>query len=222
MKNKNSKIMKLIKKEGINFIMGKRTSLNYLNDPIRLTFTLSRYKFVAKMLEGCKNVLEIGAGDGFKSKIVAQFVKKLTLSDIEIENIKEYKKFKFNKLQYVLNNFGEKNIKNKIYDGIYALDVLEHIKKKEENKFMMNMLKNLSTHGTVIIGMPSVESQKYASKLSKIGHVNCKNKKELKLFLSKFFNNIYMFSMNDETLHTGFDKMSHYIFAVCNSKRDKS
>ena len=31
-----------------------------------------------------------------------------------------------------------------------------------------------------------------------------------------------MFSMNDEVVHTGFDKMSHYIFALANSKNDKT
>ena len=64
--------------------------------------------------------------------------------------------------------------------------------------------------------MPSLQSQKYASKLAKKEHVNCKTKKELKIFLSKFFNNVYMFSMNDEVLHTGFDDLSHYILGVCN------
>ena len=67
--------------------------------------------------------------------------------------------------------------------------------------------------------MPTLESQKYASKGSKLGHINCKSKKELKKTLSKFFNNVYMFSMNDEVLHTGYDKMSHYIFALANSKK---
>ena len=67
--------------------------------------------------------------------------------------------------------------------------------------------------------MPTIESQKYASKLSKIGHVNCKSKKDLKNLLMKFFNNVFMFSMNDEVLHTGYDKMSHYIFALANSKK---
>ena len=33
------------------------------------------------MLEGFNTVLEVGAGDGFKSQIVSQSVKNLTLSD---------------------------------------------------------------------------------------------------------------------------------------------
>jgi len=35
------------------------------DDPRRLAFTFSRYKFVSKMLEGCESVLEVGCGNGF-------------------------------------------------------------------------------------------------------------------------------------------------------------
>ena len=48
-----------------------------------MVFSFSRYKFVTKMFEDFDNVLEVGAGDGFKSHIVKQFCKKLTLTDIE-------------------------------------------------------------------------------------------------------------------------------------------
>ena len=76
--NKNKKIMKMILEKNKKVSMGNRSGLGFLDDPVRLTFTLSRYKFVAKMFEGFNNVLEIGAGDGFKSPIVGQFCKKLT------------------------------------------------------------------------------------------------------------------------------------------------
>ena len=39
--------------------------------------------------------------------------------------------------------------------------------------------------------------------------------------MERYFNNVFMFSMNDEVVHTGFHKMAHYIFAVgCNAKKD--
>ena len=47
--------------------LGDITSKDFMNDPKRLGITLSRYKFVGKMFEDYKSVLEIGAGDGFKS-----------------------------------------------------------------------------------------------------------------------------------------------------------
>ena len=79
--------------------------------------------------------------------------------------------------------------------------------------------RDLNKNGVLIIGIPSLESQKYATKWSKVGHINCKSKKDFKNFLSKFFNNVFMFSMNDEVVHTGYDKMSHYLIGIaCNKK----
>ena len=50
---------------------GKR----WREDPRGLLFSLSRYKFVSKILEGKNDVLEIGCGDGWFSRIVKQTVK---------------------------------------------------------------------------------------------------------------------------------------------------
>jgi len=65
------------------------------------------------------------------------------------------------------------------------------------------------------LGIPSIESQTYASPASKEGHINCKTGKDLKLFLEKYFHNVFSFSMNDEVVHTGFEKMAHYLFVIC-------
>jgi hypothetical protein len=37
--------------------------------------------------------------------------------------------------------------------------------------------------------------------------------------MKRFFKNVFMFSMNDEVVHTGYSKMSHYNFALCCGKR---
>lgn len=198
--------------------MGSRTSMAYEDDPIRLVFTLSRYKFVAKMLEGFNSVLEVGPGDGFKSPIVKQFCKKLILADIEKDNKKDFYKNRIQNTEFILHDFTKKKLNQK-FDGIYSLDVLEHIQKSKERIFVKNIINSLKKNGVMIVGMPSLESQKYASKWSKVGHINCKTKKDFKNFLSNFFHNVFMFSMNDEVLHTGYDKMSHYLIGIaCNKK----
>ena len=72
--------------------LGMSVDFAYENDPIRLTFSTSRYKFVSKMFKGFNNVLEIGCGDGFFSRIVKQNVKNLVATDFDdifIENAKE-------------------------------------------------------------------------------------------------------------------------------------
>ena len=58
-----------------------------------------------------------------------------------------------------------------------------------------------------------------ASAGSKAGHVNCKDAPTLKLLLSVYFHNVFMFSMNDEVVHTGFYPMAHYLLALCCGKK---
>lgn len=190
------------------------------DDPRRFVFMLSRYKFASKILSGYKNVLEVGCGDAFASRIVLQEVKKLTVSDFDPIFIKDILSRNSNKwkLDALNNDFVAKPV-NKKYDGIYSLDVLEHIEKKNEKKFISNIVSSLENNGVLIFGMPTIESQVYASELSKLGHVNCKTAPDLKELMLNYFNTVFIFSMNDEVVHTGFHKMAHYIFAVCCNKK---
>jgi len=169
-------------------VMGYMISDGWRRDPKRLAFTASRYKFVAKMLEGKDRVLEVGAGDGWISRIVAQHVGKLTLTDVSPS-------------QGVLWHDFLSGAFAGPFDGGYLLDVLEHIPKADEIRFLTNIKR--SVQGPVIVGMPSIESQVYASELSKLGHVNCKTKDGLRQTMRKVWNEVLMFGMNDETLHTG-------------------
>jgi hypothetical protein len=105
------------------------------------------------------------------------------------------------------------------YDGVYALDVLEHIQPRDEMTFLTNAFAPLTEHGVGIIGIPSLESQLHASPTSKAGHVNCKSLPELRDTMRTLFHNVFMFSMNDEVVHTGYHPMAHYLFAVCAGKR---
>ena len=84
---------------------------------------------------------------------------------------------------------------------------------------MGNMAASLSDHGVIILGMPSIQSQAYASPPSKAGHVNCKDAQGLKELAGRFFHNVFIFSMNDEVVHTGFHAMAHYLIALGCNKR---
>jgi hypothetical protein len=100
-------------------------------------------------------------------------------------------------------------------DGVFSLDVLEHIPEENETEFIKNLIGSSHEHGTIIIGTPSLQSQIYASEASKEGHINCKDHIQLKSLLSKFFYNVFLFSMNDEVIHTGFYPMANYLIALC-------
>jgi 2-polyprenyl-3-methyl-5-hydroxy-6-metoxy-1,4-benzoquinol methylase len=199
---------------------GLMTNQAWDDDPKRLAFTFSRYKFVAKMMSGKKSVLEIGCADAFATRIVQQEVEKLTAIDFDpifIEDVKKRMNPKW-PMSCFVHDMLEGPPPGK-YQGIYALDVLEHIRPEDESIFLKNIVSSLEPHGIAILGMPSLESQSYASPISRAGHVNCKTMPELKSCLELHFHNVFVFSMNDEIVHTGYHKMAQYLMALCCSKR---
>ena len=211
----NQTLISLENEIGIEKI-GLMNSAVWHGDPKRLVFTLSRYKFVAKMLSGKNSVAEIGCGDGFGARIVKQEVDRLTITDYDPYFIRKFKDIASEEwpISAVEHNILEGPLGQK-FDAIYSLDVLEHIPINHEDVFVKNIINSLGSNGIVILGMPSIESQTYASPASKEGHINCKTGKDLKLFLEKYFHNVFLFSMNDEVVHTGFEKMAHYLFVIC-------
>ncbi len=199
---------------------GLMTSQAWYDDPKRLTFTLARYKFAARMLDGRRHVLEVGCADAFATRIVLQAVDKLTATDFDPVFIEDVKKRMSERWAFdcLVHDMLSGPMPGS-YDGVYSLDVLEHIKAEDEHTFLRNMLAPLDPHGVAVIGMPSLESQGYASPISKVGHVNCKTMPDFKATMEQHFHNVFMFSMNDEVVHTGFHKMAHYLFALCSGKK---
>lgn len=213
-------IVEAATKRGVE-TFGLRSSESWHEDPKHLVFRLARYKFVAKMFSGRKHVLEVGCGDAFGTRIVQAEVGKLTGIDfdpvfIDDVNARMVDRWKFDaKVHDMLDGPvpGE-------FDGVYALDVLEHIDPAQEKLFLKNSFAPLGRDGAGIIGLPSLESQPYASPQSKAGHVNCKTAPELKKLMQEYFHNVFVFSMNDEVVHTGFHKMANYVFAIGAGRRD--
>jgi 2-polyprenyl-3-methyl-5-hydroxy-6-metoxy-1,4-benzoquinol methylase len=184
-------------------------------DPRRTLFTLARYKFVAKMLAGRKHVLEIGCADAFGTRIVQQTVGKVTATDFDplfIADVNERMNPHW-PLDAFVHDMREGPVPGR-FDAAYALDVLEHIPQPQETHFIRNVIVSLTREGVAIFGMPSLESQAHASPQSKAGHVNCKSGEALKGLLEAHFHTVFVFSMNDEVVHTGFYPMAHYLLAV--------
>jgi len=200
--------------------LGLMTSQAWDDDPKRLAFTLSRYKFAAKMLSGQNRVLEIGCADAFGTRIVRQEVRDLTAVDFDpvfVADVNRRMRAKW-RFTCLVHDLLTSPVPGR-FNAAYALDVLEHIKPKDESKFLRNFCNSLTAHGVALIGMPSLESQKYASAISKAGHVNCKTMPELKKTMEKYFHHVFLFSMNDEVVHTGYHKMAHYLMALCAAPR---
>jgi SAM-dependent methyltransferase len=185
-------------------------------DPKRLAFVLARYKFVARMLEGKGRVLEVGCADGFGSRIVRQHVGHLTAVDLDVASIGEARRANSRQwpVDFQVHDIFDspRDFYRRGFDAVYSLDVLEHIEPERERVF----LENLRWCAPVaLIGSPSLESQPYASELSRRGHVNCHSGSVFKQTLAAHWSQVFLFGMNDETLHTGFPPMAHYLMALC-------
>lgn len=185
------------------------------DDPRRLTFVLARYKFVAKMLIGRSSALEVGCADAFGTRLVRQEVEHVTATDFDplfIENAKTVSDPRWS-VEFAVHDMLEQPYPSR-FDAAYALDVIEHIRPEDEIAFATNMVDSLTSHGILILGCPSIHSQPYASPASREGHVNCKDAAGLRSLVGRFFHNVFLFSMNDEVVHTGFTPMAHYLLAI--------
>jgi len=211
----NQSLITLEEEKGLESI-GLMNSAVWHQDPKRLVFTLARYKFVGKMLYGKKRVAEIGCGDGFGARIVRQEVEHLLITDYDPYFIERFSEQYTDKwpIEAKVHDIVKESLPIKV-DAIYSLDVMEHIATELENDYLKNICLSLHTNGVAIIGMPSLESQVYASPDSIAGHVNCKTGKNLQEVLENYFEHVFLFSMNDEVIHTGFTKMAHYLFCIC-------
>lgn len=197
--------------------LGAYTTHALLSDPKRFGFMMARHKFVGKMLAGFERVLEIGCQEGFTSLVVAQHVKNLVSVDFVEEHIAEAKKYV---LPFVENvEFRGADILDgpitPTFTGAFSLDVFEHIDPAQAHVYMRNVAASLVEDGVFVLGVPSLESQQYASPPSRAGHINCMSGADLHETCKTYFRNVFMFGMNDEVLHTGFLPMCHYLLALC-------
>lgn len=194
--------------------LGPYTTHIWETDPRHLCFLLSRYKFVAKMLQGKKKILEVGVGDAFGVPVVTQIGASVHGVDWEPLLMDDNN----TRLANVDCTFECIDITKQSptgeFDAAYSLDVIEHIPSEREHLYIENTCKALGKHGVFIVGTPNITSQAYASEASRIGHINLKSANDLSGLMSKYFNNVFSFSMNDEVVHTGYSPMAHYIFAM--------
>jgi SAM-dependent methyltransferase len=194
--------------------LGLMSNQVWQDDPRRLVFVLSRYKFVAKMLSGKDRVLEVGCADAFGTRVVLQEVGAVTAVDFDpvfLEDARQRMDPDW-AFEVKFHDMLEGPVSPGDFDAAYSMDVIEHIQPADEHRFVGNIAAS-------ILGSPSIHSQAYASKPSKEGHVNCKDAAGLRALAEAHFRNVFIFSMNDEVVHTGFTPMAHYLLALCAGRK---
>lgn len=201
--------------------LGRDWSYNIYNDPKRLGFVLSRYKFASRMACAAKRVLELGCNEGIGIPILSEFSKTYLGVDVDNEAIQVARKnWGSNKVSLITDDFLGKKYGE--FDSIVCFDVIEHIKPVCETEFLKTIYLNLGNDGICIIGTPNITAAIYASIASRKGHVNLFDSVRLASLLTKLFHNVFLFGINDEVVHTGFLPMAHYLLAIgCYKRKGK-
>ncbi len=196
--------------------MGPTASFTWRSDPRRLTFLLARYKFCSKMLAGKQRVLEVGCGDGFGMRLVLQTTG--SVHGVDFDPLYTAWAADHAHAEGLHCTFSTLNILEEApagrYDAAYSLDLIEHLEADQEHLYWKHVCSVLEPQAVFIVGTPNITAFAYASKASKEGHINLKSAETLRSAMENYFHNVFIFSMNDEVVHTGFYPMAHYLFAM--------
>ena len=196
--------------------MGPSASHTWRSDPRRLTFFLARYKFCSKMLTGKSKVLEVGCSDGFGVRVLLQtveFVHGVDFDPLYIEWATQHARTEGLNCTFSVVDITENEVEGR-YDAAYSLDMIEHLLPEKEHLYWEKVCSVLEPNGIFIVGTPNITASPYASKWSQEGHINLKSGETLKATMHEYFHNVFMFSMNDEVIHTGYYPMAHYLIAM--------
>lgn len=196
-----------------SIILGPYFSYQLRHSPRHILFSLSRYKFAAKMIGEGKQILEVGCSEGLGTILLAEYAKKVVAVDANQEAIANAtNNFASEKLEFIHADFLKANIGS--FDAIVSFDVIEHIYPEREAEFFSVSCRHLNPYGIFIIGTPNLTADCYASAAAKEGHVNMYDWQRLVQTISKYFHQVFLFSVNDEMIHTGFYPMAHYLIGM--------
>lgn len=198
-------------------ILGPEASSALRDDPRRLPIVFSRYKFVSKMLAGSNRVLEVGCADGFNMRIVLQTVGSVHGVDLRASFIDWAQR---NAAREGLNcTFSVADVTRTQlagdFDAAYSMDVIEHIPAELEGTFLHNIVSAVKEGGVLVVGTPNIAAHGHASARANEQHINLKSAETLRASLQPHCNQVFIFSMNDEVVHTGYYPMAHYLLALC-------
>lgn len=166
--------------------------------------------------------MEIGCGDGFGLPIIAQGADHVYSVDWDQRLLAGNAKRLsiLNNVTYLHADLNESSPDIEV-DAAFSIDVVEHLEPAKEAIFIENVVRCLKPQGVLITGTPNITASQYATPRSQVQHINLKSMKTLRELNEKYFENVFMFGMNDEVLHTGYAPMCHYIWSIGVGVRDE-
>ena len=182
--------------------------------PRHILYSLSYHKFAAKMIGEGKEILDIGCSEGLGTMLLAEFASHVVGIDIDTPAIESAQKnFSRENVEFRAGDILQTDMR-RTFDAAVSFDVIEHIYPFNAPTFIDAYAKHLKPDGIAIIGTPNITSNQYANKRTQSGHVNLYSAERLREEVGRRFKNVFIFSVNDELIHTGFSPMAHYLIAM--------
>ena len=177
---------------------------------------LARYKFVAKMLSEDDVVLDLGCGHGYSSHFFAQTARQVIGVDLYADIPAVSERFDADNLKFIQADILDPppEITDEPITAVTAIDVIEHFHREDGVSIIERYAEALPNGGMMILGSPSKFSQMYRSNQSLDVHFYEYEPEELRELCDLYFKRTLLFSMNDELVHTGFNKLAWFFFVL--------
>ncbi len=194
--------------------LGAVTNQLWRADPRQLAATLARYRFVAKLLTGRRDVAEYGCADAFGTRLVLQEVEQVTVYDKRPDLIEDVWRRRCDQwpLDARVHDIVQASLPGR-HDSIYSLGAIDLVGPQDEEAFVRNLRGSLHRdQGVVIVGSAAPEPEA-AQRMAPAA--NRRSGAKIKSLMECHFHPVFMFSMSGETVLAGIVPGAEYLFALC-------
>ena len=151
----------------------------------------ARYFFAGKYVHEAR-VLDIACGEGYGTHYLSTLCKEVVGVDIDVEAIKHASnKYSNSNLSFIQSS-AELYKSKCLFDVVTCFETIEHLTEQQQNKFLKNLVRLLTTNGYLIISTPikSVHAKYHVD--DNPFHLKEFETSEFKQFLQKYFANFQL------------------------------
>jgi ubiquinone/menaquinone biosynthesis C-methylase UbiE len=142
-----------------------------------------------------KNVLDIACGEGYGTAFIGQHARKVTGVDISDETVIHAKsKYHCANTFFVTANASNMPFEKGEFDVVISFETLEHLVKKDQESFLVDITRVLKEDGLLIISTPNKKKYSDDAGYSNPYHFEEFYKADFELFLQNHFNQVIIFN----------------------------
>lgn len=190
---------------------------DFHSNPLMAAIKLARFKFVARMLSSDDVVADLGCGNGYSAYMYAHFARQVIGVDLYADIPRAQERWHRENLSFIKADLVEglpPALNGAGVTAVTCVDVIEHFHRPDGEAIVARAANLLPAGGMMVLGTPSKFSDAYRSPGSRKSHHHEYEPDELRALVGQHFRRTLLFSMNDETVHTGFSKLAWFFFVL--------